>query len=58
MKTDWKQFQHLCSTRLHQSAITDADDPMSLITFFKDIAKETIPKNSAVPKLFEYIMVY
>ena len=32
-KTNWEQFQHLCSTRLHQSAITDAHDPISLFTF-------------------------
>ena len=28
-KANWDQFQHLCSTRLQQSAIADADDPMS-----------------------------
>ena len=50
---NWDQFQHLCSTRLHQSAISDADDPMSLFTsILKDIAEETIPKTSAVPKRF------
>ena len=50
-KANWDQFQHLCSTRLQQSAIADADDPMSLFTsILKDIAEETIPKNSAVPK--------
>ena len=44
-KADWGQFQHLCSTRLHQTAIDDADDPMSLFTsILKDIADETIPK--------------
>ena len=49
----WDQFQHLCSTRLQQSAIADADDPMSLFTsILKDIAEETIPKTSAVPKRF------
>ena len=38
---------------MHQSAIADADDPMSLFTsILKDIAKETIPKTSAVPKRF------
>ena len=47
-KANWDQFQHLCSTHQHQSAIADADDPMSL----KDIAEETIPKTSAVPKRF------
>ena len=31
-KANWDKFQHLCSTRLHQSAISDADDPMSLFT--------------------------
>ena len=52
-KANWDQFQHLCNTRLHQSAITDADDPMSLFTsILKDIAEETIPKTSAVPKRF------
>ena len=50
---NWDQFQHLCSTRLHQSAIADADVPMSLFTsILKDIAEETIPKTSAVPKRF------
>ena len=38
----------------HYSApicIADADDPMSLFTsILKDIAEETIPKISAVPK--------
>ena len=48
-KANWDQFQHLCSTRLHQSAISDADDPMSLfISILKDIEEET----SAVPKRF------
>ena len=52
-KANWDQFQHLCSIRLHQSAIVDADDPMSLFTsILKDIAEETIPKTSAVPKRF------
>ena len=52
-KANWDQFQHLCSTRLHQSAIADADDLMSLFTsILKDIAEETIPKTSAVPKRF------
>ena len=52
-KANWDQFQHICSTRLHQSAITDADDPMPLFTsILKDIAEETIPKTSAVPKRF------
>jgi len=52
-KADWGQFQHLCSTRLHQTAIDDADDPMSLFTsILKDIADETVPKTSAVPKRF------
>ena len=50
-KANWDQFQHLCSTRLRQSAIADADNPMSLFTsILKDIAEETIPKTSAVPK--------
>ena len=52
-KANWDKYQHLCSTRLHQSAITDADDPMSLFTsILKDIAEETIPMTSAVPKRF------
>ena len=52
-RANWDEFQHLCSTRLHQSAIADADDPMSLFTsILKDIAEETIPKTSAVPKRF------
>ena len=52
-KANWDQFQHLCSTRLHQPAIADADDPMSLFTsILNDIAEETIPKTSAVPKRF------
>ena len=52
-KANWDQFQHLCSTRLQQSAIADADDPMSFFTsILKDIAEETIPKTSAVPKRF------
>ena len=52
-KANWDEFQHLCSRRLHQSAITDADNPMSLfISILKDIAEETIPKTSAVPKRF------
>ena len=47
------QFQHLCSTRLQQSATEDADDPMSLFTsILKNTAEETIPKTSAVPKRF------
>ena len=41
------------STRLHQSAIVDADDPMSLFTsILKNIAEEIIPKTLAVPKGF------
>ena len=52
-KANWDQFQHLCSTNLQQSAIADADDPMSLFTsILKDIAEETIPKTSTVPKRF------
>ena len=52
-KASWDQFLHLCSTRLHQSAIAHAGDPMSLFTsILKDIAEETIPKTSAVPKRF------
>ena len=51
VKANWDEFQHLCSTRLHQSAMNDADDPMFLFTsILKDIAEETIPKTSAVPK--------
>ena len=47
------KFQYLWSTRLHQSAITDADVPMCLFTsILKDIAEETIPTTSAVPKRF------
>ena len=39
------------STRLHHSVMKDVDDPMSLFTsILKDIAEETIPKTSAVPK--------
>ena len=53
MKADWNELQHLCSICLHQSSITDADDPMSLFTsILKDIAEETIPKILAVPKRF------
>ena len=45
-----EQFQHLCRTRLHQSAIMD---PMCLFTsILKDSAEETIPKTSAVQKRF------
>ena len=52
-KANWDQFQHLCSTRLHQSVIADADDPMSLFTsIFKDIEEEIIHKILAVPKRF------
>ena len=52
-KANGDQFQHLCSTRLQQSAIADADDPMSFFTsILKDIAEETIPKTSAEPKRF------
>ena len=52
-KANWDKYKHLCSTRLHQSVIADADDPMSLFTsILKDIAEETIPKTSAVPKHF------
>ena len=52
-KANWDQFQHLCSTRLQQSAIADADNPMSFFTsFLKDIAEEPIPKTLAVPKRF------
>ena len=46
------RFQHICSTRLHQSAMNDADDLMSLFTSIrKDIAEENTPKTSPVPKL-------
>ena len=52
-KANWDQFQHLCSTRLQQSAISDADDPMSLFTsILKDSAEKTIPKTLAVPRRF------
>ncbi|XP_041367053.1 uncharacterized protein LOC121381768 [Gigantopelta aegis] len=52
-RADWDQFQHLCSTRLQQSAIDDADYLMSSFTsILKEIAEETIPKTSAVPKHF------
>ena len=52
-KANWDQFQHLCSTRLHQSAIADADDRLPLFTsILKEIAEETIPKTSAAPKRF------
>ena len=52
-KANWDQFQHLRSTHLHLTAIADADDPLSLFTsIMKDIAEETIPKTSAVPKRF------
>ena len=44
MTVNWDQFQHLCS-------IADADDPMSLCTsILKDIADETVPNTSVVPK--------
>ena len=46
-ETNWDQFQHLCSIRLLQSAINDADTPMSILKY---IAEETIPKTSAIPK--------
>ena len=51
-KANWEQFRHLCSTRLHQSAITDADDPMSFTSILKDIVEKYIPNTSAVPKRF------
>ena len=52
-KANWDHFQPLRSTRLHLSAITGADDPMSFFTSIsKDIAEETIPKYSAVSKRF------
>ena len=42
-KANWEHFRHLCSTRLHQSAITDADDHMPLFTSIsKDIAEKYI----------------
>ena len=47
-KPNWDEFQHLCSTRLHQSAMNDADDPMSFLL----PSSRTIPKTSAVPKRF------
>ena len=50
---NWEQVQHLCSTHLHHSAITDAEYPMCLFTFIlKDIAEKTNPKTSTVPKRF------
>ena len=52
-KANWDQFQHLCSTGLHQPPFADADNPMSfVISILKNIAEETIPKTSAVPKRF------
>ena len=52
-KANWEQFQLLCSTRLHQSAITDAYGPRFLFTsFLKDIAEKSFPKTLAVPKHF------
>ena len=52
-KSNLEQFQHLCSTRLHQSTIMDADDHMSLFTsILKDIVEKTIPKTLAVLKRF------
>ena len=58
-KANWDQFQHLCSTRLQQSAIADADDPMSFfISILKDIAEKTIPKTSAVPKRFNGFLTF
>ena len=50
-KANWDQFQYMCSSGLRQSAIADADHPMSLFTL-KDIVEETIPKTSEVPKRF------
>ena len=44
------------SIRLHQSAMNDADDPMSLFTsILKDITEQTIPKTSALPQLLCWI---
>ena len=40
-KANYEHFQHLCSTRLHQPAVTDAADPMSLFT---SILKDTTEK--------------
>ena len=58
-KANWDQIQHLCSTRLYQPAIADADDPMYFFTsILNDIAEEAIPKTSAVPKTFQYTMVF
>ena len=46
-KANLGEFQHLCNTHLHQSAMGDADDPMSLFTsILKDIAEETSPVES------------
>ena len=45
-KANWDQFHHLCTTRLHQSAMS------SFTSILKDVAEETIPKSSAVPKRF------
>ena len=47
VRANWDEFWHLSSIHLYQSAITDADDPI-----LKDIAEETIPKTSGVPKCF------
>ena len=49
----YDEFQCLCTTHLHHSVMNDAVDPISLFTsILKDIAEETIPKTSAVPKHF------
>ena len=47
---------HLYSTRLHQSAMNDADDPMSLFTsILKDIRQQTSSKISDLQKRFKNI---
>ena len=50
-RVNWELFRHLYSTRLHQSAITDAEDPMSLFTFILDVVGETIPKTLTIPNI-------
>ena len=45
----------MCSIRLYQSAIADADDPMSLfISILKDVAEEIIPKTS---RHFQHVLI-
>ena len=53
MKANLEQFRHLCNTPLHQSTITDADDPMSLFnSILKDIVEKIIPGTLALSKRF------